>query len=239
MYRIFVYGISPGVPEVTVTGEDARHLLRAARLRRGDRVTVCDGAGTDYECELVSAARDAAVFRVVGRSASEGEGGADVTLYQAVARDQMDDAVRHAVELGVRRIVPVITARTERTRDQAERWRRIAYSAACQSGRGIVPAVENITRFSDIAPERFARMIFAYENERGSRIPDAAKRLGSGGINLMIGPEGGFSPEEAEEARLRGAALVTLGPRILRVETAVCAALALINDALERNNGNE
>ena len=216
-----------------VTGQDAHHIARVLRMRVGDELTLCDGAGTDYVCRITSLG-DEVVADVLYRRPSESEPSVAVTLYQGLPKsEKMDLIVQKCVEIGVCRIVPVAMARSivklnaaegEKKRD---RWQKIAASAAEQSGRGIVPEVA--------APISFKQLLAAAESENvvtfyeGGGEPLSALVSGeTKQLSIVIGPEGGFDASEVEQLRAVGAQVATLGPRILRCETAPLVALAVI-----------
>lgn len=235
MPRFFIDG-SPCGERFTLTGEDAHHLVKVLRMKPGESLTLCDSAGHDYLCTLEEAAKDAAVCRVEGIEPS-GEPTARVTLYMALPKgDKMDFIVQKAVELGAAEIVPFLAARSVSRPDaktlqkKCERWRKIAREAAMQSGRGLIPAVGEPVSHAQaaVAAARCDAALFLYENERETGIRQAIGGKSPRTVALMIGPEGGFAPEEAEASVKAGMQSVSLGPRILRCETAPLAALAAV-----------
>ncbi|MBP3312048.1 MAG: 16S rRNA (uracil(1498)-N(3))-methyltransferase [Butyricicoccus sp.] len=236
MPRFFIDG-TPSGERITLTGEDAHHLVKVLRMKPGESLTVCDSAGHDYLCTLEEAAKDAAVCRVDGVTASVGEPAARVTLYMGLPKgDKMDFIVQKAVELGAAEIVPFLAARSVSRPDaktlqkKCERWRKIAREAAMQSGRGQVPAVGAPVSQAQaaVAAAGCDAALFLYENERETGIKAVLGGKSPRTVALMVGPEGGFAPEEAEAAVQAGMQSVSLGPRILRCETAPLAALAAV-----------
>lgn len=232
MPRFFV----PSVAEETVqvTGQDAVHLHRALRMTCGDTVTLCDGHGTDATGVIDGFSDDAVQVRVVSRGPSVAEPSVAVTLYQGLPKaDKMEWIIQKAVELGVTRLVPVQTARcvavmTEaaRTAKKIARWQKIADEAAGQSGRGILPVVEAPVSFREAAARlRQEHTVVCYE---GGGRPLMELVTGHTALSLVIGPEGGFDPQEVALLQEGGAAIATLGPRILRCETAPLAALSVV-----------
>jgi 16S rRNA (uracil1498-N3)-methyltransferase len=223
---------------VRITGEDSRHISKVLRLREGDTIELCDGLGRDYEGVIRRINRNS-VEVVIRRSyPSMGEPQTKVILYQAIPKGtKMDIIIQKCVEIGVHRIVPVITARTIVKLDSEEegtkkvaRWQRIAREAAKQSRRGIVPQISMPLFFED-AVQSCANMfcIFPWENERALGIREC---LETGKdrrcIAVMIGPEGGWEEDEVMQAKKYGWNTVSLGPRILRTETVGMALLAAI-----------
>lgn len=219
---------------ITLTGEDAHHLTKVLRARPGDSIQVCDGQGTDYLCTLESLSPSAVVARVDESRPNRSELPVEVTLYQALCKgDKLELIVQKAVELGVTRIVPVITARCVSLPDpkslekKRERWQKIAQGAAEQSGRGIIPQVGAALSFAAAVEAMAAggRAVLFYE--RATR--PLGQLLGeAGALSFMTGPEGGFEEGEVQAAQAAGLAICTLGSRILRCETAPLAAMAVI-----------
>ncbi len=224
----------PAAGEFFIVGEDANHISRSLRMRVGELITVCCG-GVDYACTLKKITETAVAASVLSESPSK-EPSVFVTLFQAMPKqDKLEEILQKSVELGAGEIVPVMSRRCvsrpngERFDKKAERLRKISLSAAKQSGRGIIPEVSGIITFESCLarlPE-FDLSLILYEKEGGIRLGEA----GLGGakrIALIVGPEGGFEPDEAEAAVRAGAKRVWLGDRILRCETAPLAALSVI-----------
>ncbi|MPM06854.1 Ribosomal RNA small subunit methyltransferase E [bioreactor metagenome] len=217
-----------------LTGDDARHAAGSLRLRAGESVTLCDGHGNDYNCICTDVHAGEVWLKVVERLPSQGEPPCEIALYQCLPKgDKMDEIVQKSVELGATRIVPVLSLRCVSRPDGAAlkkktaRWNQIAREAAMQSGRGRIPPVENCVTYE----EALCRMavspcpILLYEGEH--KLSLSALDL-KGGCALLVGPEGGISPQEAQGASSAGIPAVTLGPRILRTETAGPAAIAIV-----------
>jgi len=210
-------------PPNGLSGETIHHLKRVLRVRVGDEVILCDGAGMDYLSKVESL--EPFRLKVVEPRRCLTEPRCKVTLYQAMAKsDKMDWIVQKAVELGVCSVVPVFTEFSVAKKAKTERYQKIAESAAGQSMRGIIPQVQQAVDFADIvkgggfniAPHPYAKPTI----KQLTGLPDE--------VNLWIGPEGGFSPGEAEAMAAAGFHLVSLGARILRTETAALAALTQI-----------
>lgn len=244
MHRFFVTDDPAGVPElaagdaVDLLETDAQHVARVLRLRAGERIVLCDGRGSDYEAVLVAVHPSRTVAHVVQRRPSRGEPPLTVTLLQGVPKgEKMDLIVQKAVEVGVGRIVPVFTSRTVVEWDAAKaqarrrRWQRIAYEAAKQCGRGRVPVVECPVSWEELwrtEHESLGRVLLPWEEETSVGLRAVARALSPGPVAIAIGPEGGFDPAEVEMARARGAQPVTLGPRVLRTETAGLVAASIL-----------
>ena len=233
MPRFFISG-QPENGLLTLHGEDAHHAGRVLRLRPGEAVTLCDGAGTDYDCVIETVEKEEVACRVQCSHPAETEPRQRFTLCMALPKgDKMDFIVQKAVELGVHEIIPYVSkncvSRPDKTEKKVDRWRRIALEAAKQCGRGCLPQVEAVVTVEQ-AVERAAQCetaLFFYENERETGLHDALSGGVGETVSLMIGPEGGFAPEEVEMAAQAGRS-VSLGTRILRCETAPIAALAAV-----------
>jgi 16S rRNA (uracil1498-N3)-methyltransferase len=202
------------------------------RLRVGDEVSVFDGRGSGCRATIESITRGAAVVLLGGSEDGAAEPSTRVTLYQAIPHgERMDWIVEKSTELGVAAIVPVVTERGvvrpgQKDWQRLSRWRRIALSAAKQSGRLVVPPIAEPLDLATAleAPAPHARVIF----QIGGAEPLAILRKGAGsGIHLLVGPEGGFTEQEIQAARTAGWAAAGMGRRVLRTDTAAAVAVAL------------
>ena len=232
---------------VTVSGEDAHHISRALRMAAGERVTVCDAEGTDYECVLTDFLPDRVLARVERSRPTDREPPYIAVLYQGLPKaDKLENVIQKAVECGVSRIVPFESERcVARIGDgdgekKNARRNRIAAEAAKQCGRGILPAVEPAKPFREAVAEvaRFDLALICYEGEGTTPLPSVLAAAKSRmperpAVALMVGSEGGFSLGEAEAAKAAGWIPVGLGKRILRTETAPVFALAGLSFAWE------
>jgi len=219
----------------TIEGDAANHIARVLRLERGAALTLFDGRGGEHAARIEEFRKGAVIVAVGERSAADQESRLPLTLAQGVSRgERMDWVVQKATELGVTRIVPVLTERTLVKLDprQSERklqhWQGIAIAACEQSGR---------TRIPDIAPPLALHEFLRQSSEaRAVRIllsPTGTQRLGDlltpdGGLIVLIGPEGGLAESEQRAALDAGFLAMRLGPRVLRTETAAVAALTLL-----------
>ncbi len=218
-----------------ITGEDARHIALSLRMKAGEPVTVCSGNGTDYPGTLSLVTPQQVEVQLEEGIPCRSEPATKITLYQALPKgDKMEWIIQKAVELGVTAVVPVLTSRCVSRPDAKSfekkllRYQKISEEAAKQCGRGMIPKIEPLIGFGE-ALKRIAaaqRGILFYEQGtaplRQLLAPDVRE------IAVLIGSEGGFSPEEAAQAMELGIPAATLGPRILRCETAPLAALAMI-----------
>ena len=233
---------------VVLSGENAHHAAYSLRLAPGDRIRVCDGMAV-HLCELVAFDSETVTAEVLSTAPIDTEPPFRAYLYQALPKgDKLDTIIQKAVECGVFVVTPFESSRCiVRQKPEAEarktaRRARIAEEAAKQSGRGVIPTVSPTVSFSVMldAAARADLVLFCYEAE-GTRplreILETAERAfptdRTPEIAIVIGPEGGFSPEEASAASERGFAMTGLGPRILRTETASGFVLASLVYALE------
>ena len=233
MPRFFVEQGDPD--EIVITGEDARHIGRSLRMRVGEALTVC-AQGMDYQCEIVRITDSEVYLHPETITPCAAEPSVQVTLYQAVPKqDKLAEIVQKAVELGVTRIVPVLTARCVARPTKADfgkkrdRLQKIAVSAAKQSGRGIIPEVGELLTWKEALAEMQTEdlAVMLYEEQGGVRFGEVPLE-GRQRIGLFIGSEGGISEEEAAQAVEAGLHRVWLGKRILRCETAPTAAISVL-----------
>ena len=216
------------------SGENVKHI-RVLRLRQGEEVTLVTPAGEQCTAVMENISGDCVTARITERKRCENEPDVFVTLYQALPKgDKMDYIVQKCVELGVSRIVPVMSARCvsrpdeKSMRKKRERWQKIALQAAMQSRRGIIPQIGECLSFNEAAAEsrKNERNIFFYELG-GESVKDILVNKPKT-VGMFIGSEGGFEESEATLAAENGAVAATLGRRILRAETAPLAALSII-----------
>lgn len=205
--------------------DDIKHIRTVLRLRDGDNITICDGNCTDFLCKIAGNE-----FKIISSSKCVNEPAFKVHVYQCLTKmTKLDEIIQKCVELGACSITPVFSEYCVPTFDsslkKAERWQKVAESAAKQCNRGIIPEVRETTKFDDIINKTTA---FAYENAEDIRLNDVLKDYKDNEISILVGPEGGFSEKEVQAGINNGAAIVTLGKRILRTETAAPAMLAII-----------
>jgi len=230
MPRLFVP--AENFPEIS--GADAHYLRNVLRLQAGDRLELLDGTGRVHEAEIVSLTKSQARVKIIKSHQAETEPEVKVTLAQALPKGQkMDFVIEKSVELGVNRIIPVLTERTISKNTKLDRWRKLAKEAAEQSGRAIIPEVTELTNFSAVlklkSPSNLALLLWELEKARTLKsVLSDNLILRYSDILILIGPEGGFSRTEVEQAQALGWQTVSLGKRILRTETAGLAVLANI-----------
>ena len=224
-----------------IIGDDVRHITKVLRMRVGDKVVLCDGLGTDYDAVIENCGNDRITFSVTNTRPSENESELKITLFQGLPKaGKMELIIQKCVELGIYEIVPVkalrsvvkVSAKDESTK--LTRYNRIAFEAAKQSQRGIIPRVLDFTTFEDADLSDFDAVIVAYEEEKNVTLKQALSSLSEAKrIALIIGPEGGLEEKEVASLTNRGGISVSLGKRILRTETAGMATLAMLMYGLD------
>lgn len=231
--------------ETFIDGADANHISRSLRMRTGDELTVCDGKGTDYLCVITEILFDRICLEIKEEIPSVSEPDVKVTLCTCLLKgDKFERVIKHSVELGVNEIIPVISTNCVSRPDERslnnkiERWQKIAFEAAGQSGRSIVPKVDRAMTLKLLSEQflNFDLVLFFYESGGGSLGEALWAKADAKKIAVITGPEGGFTPEEHEMLCRAGADVISLGKRILRAETAPLAALTgvmLLTDNLE------
>lgn len=233
MPRFFTDNIDEA--DIVLTGENARHIGRSLRMRPSEKVTICCN-GTDYDCEIRQITADSVSLDLLSKHPCETEPNVEVTLFQAVPKlDKLEHIIQKTTELGISRIVPVLTNRcisrpTEKDFEKKlPRLRKIAEEAAKQSGRGKIPEITQLFNFKECLEMAKAldETILFYECEGGKRFEDVPLE-GKKTVGMLVGSEGGFDKEEADSAIFAGAERVWLGKRILRCETAPISALSIL-----------
>lgn len=242
MTRFFVQESELTGDVICLTGENAAHA-KVLRLKPGEAVLVCDGQGNECVCTVNAADPAVLELAVVQRRRSETEPKVAASIYMALPKaDKLEHVIQKATELGATEIVTFPTGRCVSKPDEKSldkklvRWKKIAASAAEQSGRGCIPDVIVLSSYAQ-ALERAAQSDLAivfYENEHAMTLQQVLKTDTYQTISLLTGPEGGFEPSEIEQARNAGLSVCTLGKRILRCETApLCALSAVMYDSGE------
>ncbi|MEM9387185.1 MAG: 16S rRNA (uracil(1498)-N(3))-methyltransferase [Pseudomonadota bacterium] len=245
--RVLVQGPINGRESLDLEEPIAHHIQRVLRLRPGEPLVLFDGRGGEYQATLVQRSGRLAADIHQHREDDRDAGGLAVTLWQAVCRGgRMDTVVEKATELGVHRIVPLLTQRAvvklqgERGEQRREHWQRVVHAACEQCGLNRVPevtsptALEQAVRALDQAPQPGAPYRWWLDPRAGQHLGQraASLRTAPGTIILLVGPEGGF--DHREDKLLDGAHFerLSLGPRVLRADTAGLAALAMLHGAV-------
>jgi len=236
MRRLFLKGLLEDV--VTIMGDDAQHLMYAMRAKPGDEVILVDDTGAVGRMELTGFTADSVTMRLVERLEADTEPPIDLVLAQCLPKgDKLELVIQKAVELGAVAVQPlasrncVVRYDAKKAAAKQKRWQKIAEEAAKQCGRTRVPEVLPVQPLADWLKEpKEGALLFCYENEEQLPIKAALRALSEDvhRITVLIGPEGGFSLPEAAAITEAGGQSVTLGPRILRAETAAIAAMSIV-----------
>ncbi len=221
--------------EALITGRENHHLRRVLRLRKGDRILVSSGRGDLYHAVIEETEGQWTRARLLSPVAWQPESPLAVTLVQAMPkRRKMEWILQKAVELGTVRIVPVMSEHSiphlsgERKEQRMRRWAEIVREAARQSYRGIIPELDGLVSLEE-ALNSLGERVAIFCDPGGNRLNRCIEEMGPvQTITVIVGPEGGFSPEEVALARSRGVRICSLGPRVLRLETAVVKVLSIL-----------
>ena len=212
--------------EIRFREEEAKHLGQVMRKKEHQRIWAMDGEGKAYEVQLIQIGKKEVTGKIIHTRRRLGEPLAEVTLAQSILKgDHFDYLVEKVTEIGIKRIIPMITDHTVlvASPQKLARWRRIAVAAMKQSGRSVLPEITGPAYFQQILETKtqYQHCWIAHPG-RGSAAPrfadNAAERIKN--VLLIVGPEGGFSDAEIETAKKQGIRQITLGPRRLRSETA-------------------
>ena len=237
MRRLFIPGTLEDIIEIT--GPDAHHLMHVMRAKAGQEFVVVDGSSHVGRVELLSFTAEKVTAKLVERLSNNTESPIDIVLAQCLPKgDKMELIAQKAVELGITSIQPlrsrnsVVRYDEKKSADRQNRWQKIVNEAAKQCGRTEIPEILPIIELTDwldaLELDEEHMLIFCYENEANQKLKACLKNSRARRVMLLIGPEGGFSLEEAELLLAGGAKSVSLGPRILRAETAAIAAMSII-----------
>lgn len=236
MPRLF-FPVSEESRILNITGEKAHYLLNVLRCKQGDTVEVLDGKGKSFECVIRGVSKKAITAEVIATRPCDTESPLDLILFQGILKgEKMELIIQKTTELGVKGIIPVITLRSQvRGTGKVERWRKIAEDASRQSGRTVIPAIHEPVEYRDLLKKSGDTGLKGFIFWEGGGIPlrEAISEVSPSlhptfPIHLLVGPEGGFTPEEVRMAEDRGLIAVSLGRRILRAETAAIVSTALI-----------
>lgn len=230
--------------QIIINSEDAKHIKKVLRLSEGDEITVCDGRGIDYSTIITEISANRILCKIKDSRVCDTEPSVKVTLYQGLPKaSKMEYIIQKTTELGISRIVPVKLSRcvvklenADAERKKTERWQKIAYEAAKQSGRGVIPDVsEPMTLDEAIEDMKSSELSFVpYECETETRLKNVIDgNRNAKNISFIIGPEGGFDITEIEKLQNSDINTITLGRRILRTETAGEAVLAMMMYGLD------
>lgn len=227
--------------EIIIHGEDVKHISKVLRLLTGDFLEISDGEKHEYIGKIKNISRDSVILSIVQKYQLQTEAPIEVSLYQSIPKaTKMEFIIQKTTELGIKAIIPVSTERTivqfrddKDQKKKMDRWQKIADEAAKQSKRGIIPQIHMPISFEDALnhSKENELNIIAYEKEVANGIKSLIynwKDFKIKKIGIWIGPEGGFTAEEISQAIKKNLYPITLGPRILRTETAGLAVLSIL-----------
>jgi 16S rRNA (uracil1498-N3)-methyltransferase len=236
--RLFVSADLINGTKVTLEGDRARYLGRVLRLRVDDEITVFNGTGPEWSATITGMTKSTATLAIGESSDATAESPLKIHLVQGISRgERMDYVVQKATELGVKRISPVLTEYgvvkldAKRAEKRREHWEGVAASACEQSGRTRLPLIDKPLTLKEWFGAKPADADVDLILAPGAATPLASVPAPGTKACILIGPEGGFSETEYEDAEVSGFTAVSLGPRILRTETAAAAALAVMQAA--------
>lgn len=241
MYRFYLPSVTPNEQPAALIGDEFKHLANVLRLKAGDKVSLFDGQGQEYEAVIEELTKDTAYLRLGEQHTESRESPLELYLVQGIAKgEKMDFVIQKATELGIKGVIPleadrsVVRLTSSKKTDKQLRWQKVAIEAAKQCRRAFIPQValpQSIKEFFSSLPQERLVLIPWEEGGRSLRSvltdPDVIRGQ-SNPVYILIGPEGGWAETEVELARSRGAIPVTLGPRILRTETAGLATISAI-----------
>lgn len=225
-----------------IKGQEAQHIYKAFRLKKGQKIHIFDGTGIDYLCEIQNIQKSLVEVNILNKYKSSTNPPIDVTIFQCMPKaDKMDFIVQKTTELGITTIVPVISERSvvkigkeKKLNARVERWRKIALEACKQSNRSYIPNINRILSLKDsINTEMITNsqlLIILWEEEKTKNLKDILMQNKNGleRVCFFIGAEGGFAKEEIDLIIKRGGLTTSLGPRILRSETAAITFLSIL-----------
>ncbi len=225
----------------TLTGPDVKHIRTVLRLKPGEEISLFDGKGSEYRARITASTPRAITLAVLERFPSISESPAEITIAQALLKARkMDRIVRQATELGIYALIPLMAERSvarpepERWAEKEQRWESIAQESLKQCGRSQIPRLGPPTSFKELVgtPQFYdLKVIFHHGNPGLKSRPYQSDARDVRKLLALIGPEGGFTSEEVKLALEGGFVCVSLGPRILKADTAAVAACAILQYA--------
>lgn len=231
-----------------IEGEDVKHISKVLRCKIGEELEICDNDNNEYICEITDIDKSNVVLDILKSVDIKRESDLKVKLYQGLPKGpKMEMILQKLTEIGVDEIILVQTKRSivnvsdKKEDKKIERWERIIYEAAKQSKRGKLPKLRGILSFKEALQDMKENdlNIAPYENERTKSIKQAIKGVDINNIGIFVGPEGGFEDVEIEAIEDIKGQSVSLGPRILRTETASVVASSIVLYELSDIGGNE
>jgi len=237
MHRFFIPPDLFHTPEIILPKDVSQQISRVLRLKVGSEVLLLDGQGFEYKAQLCQISDTQCTVQTSSKNAARGEPLTNLTLIIGLTqREKFELILQKCTEIGVSQIIPVVTSRTliqkpEDVVDKFPRWRKIMQKAAEQSRRGVIPTLAPPIRYSDSlmqAQSNPSLKLVLWEEEMDLSIKLQLKSFTGTHVMLIVGPEGGLSQDEVDAARQMGFTPVSLGKRILRMETAAILAAGLV-----------
>ncbi|CEP79493.1 16S rRNA (uracil(1498)-N(3))-methyltransferase [Paraclostridium sordellii] len=231
-----------------IEGEDVKHISKVLRCRVGEELEICDNDNNEYICEITNIDKSEVQLNIIDKVDIKRESDLKIKVYQGLPKGpKMEIILQKLTEVGVDEIILVQTKRTvvkvedKKEDKKIERWERIIYEAAKQSKRGKIPKLKGILSFKEALSDMYKNdlNIAPYENERTKSIKQAIKGQDINNIGIFVGPEGGFEDTEIKAIEDIGGQAVSLGPRILRTETASLVASSIVLYELSDLGGGE
>ena len=234
--------------KIIITGEDVNHIKNVLRKSPNDTLEICNAQnGENFLCEIEEMQKETITCGILEKIESASEPNTYVHIYQGLPKsDKMELIIQKSVELGIAEITPTNMSRcivrldSKDARKKVERWQKISEVAAKQSGRDIIPKINNLCSFNEIINQckEYDVILLAYENEKENKLKSEIEKLKEKQkqnlkIAVIIGPEGGLAEDEVEKAVQNGIKVITLGNRILRTETVALNVLSVIMYELE------
>lgn len=252
MPKFFVKSEQINNNKITIIGEDVNHIKNVLRLKTDDNIQVCNiDTSINYTCGISKINNESIECIIFNEAKSNCESNIHVHIFQGLPKaDKMELIIQKSVELGANEITPVEMKRCvvkidEKSKQKKiERWQKISEVAAKQSGRDIVPKINNIVNIKNICNSinKYDIVLLAYENEKENTLKDELKKLKGKNnlkIGVIIGPEGGIEEQEVDMLKQAGAKIITLGNRILRTETVALVVTGIIMYELENLEGSK
>ncbi|MGM9532795.1 16S rRNA (uracil(1498)-N(3))-methyltransferase [Intestinibacter sp.] len=230
-----------------IEGEDVKHISKVLRCKVGEKLEICDKDNSEYVCEITDISKNQVDLNIIEKKEIKRESDLKVKLYQGLPKStKMEFILQKLTEVGVDEIILVSTKRSvvkvddKKEGKKLERWERIIYEAAKQSKRGKIPTLRGVLSFDEALEDMKNNdmNICPYENEKTVSIKSAIREADINNIGIFIGPEGGFEEEEIQTLQNIDSKVVSLGPRILRTETASVVASSIVLYELSDLGGN-
>lgn len=241
LHRFFVNEEDIKNDYVKISGKDYKHISKSLRLEKGDKIIACTGDGYDLTVELEDFTSDQVRAKIIKKEKSKSETFHEITIAQAIPKKRnMELVIQKTTEIGVKKIIPLNTKRTivklkgKKKKKRISRWQRIAEEAAKQSQRGVIPEVEDLFTIKELKKikEEYDLILVLWASEKDKYLSELISNLDTNEkkkILLIVGPEGGFNEKEIDflKNKLKSNS-VSLGPRILRTETAPIVGISII-----------